>query len=164
MSESKMGGMEHQSSSGGAAVPDIPNNGMPDMGAVNPQLIGPPRNRCQLDERRVRASLNHPKNGSRGLTFGPHIPLRLLIGFPAERGIDSQFVGGNDAVDDRRVELLHLPAGELETKLPGGKCIPCNDHQTRRIAIEPVWEEYLAARHREQILERAFAFADGRMN
>ena len=96
------------------AVNGVPDDRVAGRGEMDPDLVGPPRNRPDLEEGRIREGFEHPEEGLGfpGALRMDRDPLPLR-GVPADGPVDTALGLGDPAVDEAQVDLPDLVPLEL---------------------------------------------------
>ena len=108
---------------------------------MDPQLVGAPGQRTQLQERQAARAPEHAVVRDRGLAFqiDLHPPAALLVA-PAERQVDPARLRRRRALDHRPVGLVDPAGGEQAAEPAQRPVVAPEDQAAAGVAIEPMGE------------------------
>ena len=118
------------------AINLVADDRVAEVGGVNPQLVGAPRDRLKLDERRVIQSLAHGEVRDRRLAAIAHPPVRLTRRVTINRRLPLPRVFGDTTGDERQVTLPDQAAAEVARQQAQRALGLGDNHHTRRGAVE----------------------------
>ncbi len=137
MAELDLAGVETETRGSWASVETVAKNWVTDGGAVNPELIGPARDRFKSDEGSAFVDVQWPQPGEGGTPFGTDLPGWYFAADPADgRGDLAGF--RHLAVDQGDVFLADFAIFKLERQGGGRGRVFGDKQDSGGIAVETV--------------------------
>ena len=111
---------------------------MPDIGEVDPDLVGAARLEPDLHQGGIGGDGDSLEFGDGLLAVGDHGHLLSVSGISSDRGLDPGRRLGDLPNDDGAILARHAAALKLAGELAVGRIISGDHHETGGVAIEPV--------------------------
>lgn len=119
-------------------MPVIGNNGQPDRGEMDPDLMVAPRPEIQSEKAETPAATALPLRDTKGLEKSPGGSGGKLGTADSHGRLNSAPVPGRSAEGDRLVTTAHLLGGDPRAPDPRGLGIACEDEAACGLAIQPM--------------------------